>query len=205
VKLSVIGCGYLGAVHAACMTTLGHEVVGIDVDERKIAALREARAPFYEPGLPEILTEASATGRLTFSSDMADAQGADVHFICVGTPQAHGEFRSDLTYVDAATTALRAYVRPGDVVAGKSTVPVGTAERLAGLLAPPGAARGSRCHRTRAGALSAGSSIATPTPTPTPPKTSVPNAAGNALPLIFLRGMFPAVSLSRPPSRENFP
>jgi UDPglucose 6-dehydrogenase len=139
VKISVIGCGYLGAVHAACMTTLGHEVVGIDVDERKIAALREGRAPFYEPGLPEILAEASATGRLTFSSDMADAQGADVHFICVGTPQAHGEFRSDLTYVDAATTALRAYLRPGDVVAGKSTVPVGTAERLAELLAPTGA------------------------------------------------------------------
>ena len=138
-KISVIGCGYLGAVHAACMTTLGHEVVGIDVDERRIAALREARAPFYEPGLPEILAEASATGRLTFSSSMADAQGADVHFICVGTPQAHGEFRSDLTYVDAATTALRAYVRPGDVVAGKSTVPVGTAERLAELLAPTGA------------------------------------------------------------------
>ena len=138
-KISVIGCGYLGAVHAACMAELGHDVVGIDVDERKIAALREGRAPFYEPGLPELLAEVSATGRLSFSTDMADAAGADVHFICVGTPQAHGEFRADLSYVDAATSALRPHLRPGDVVAGKSTVPVGTAERIAESLEETGA------------------------------------------------------------------
>jgi UDPglucose 6-dehydrogenase len=139
VKISVVGCGYLGAVHAACMTTLGHDVVGIDVDERKVAALQAGRAPFYEPGLPELLAEATATGRLRFSTDMADAAGADVHFICVGTPQAHGEFRADLTYVDAAVGALLPHLRPGDVVAGKSTVPVGTAERLAESLAGTGA------------------------------------------------------------------
>jgi len=139
VKISVIGCGYLGAVHAACMAKLGHEVVGIDVDERKVAALATATAPFYEPGLPELLTETAATGRLTFSTDMSAAAGADVHFVCVGTPQAHGEFRADLTYVDAAVTALRPYLRAGDVVAGKSTVPVGTAERLADSLAATGA------------------------------------------------------------------
>ena len=138
-KISVIGCGYLGAVHAACMARLGHEVVGIDVDERKVAALRESRAPFYEPGLPELLEEVAATGRLTFSADMADAEGSDVHFICVGTPQAHGEFRADLSYVDAATSALKPHLRPGDVVAGKSTVPVGTAERLAESLDDTGA------------------------------------------------------------------
>ncbi len=139
VKVSVIGCGYLGAVHAACMATLGHDVVGVDVDERKVAALREGRAPFYEPGLPELLAEAAATGRLRFSGDVADAEGADVHFICVGTPQAHGEFRADLTYVDAAVSALEPYLRQGDVVAGKSTVPVGTAERLAQSIESTGA------------------------------------------------------------------
>ena len=137
-RISVIGCGYLGAVHAACMTVLGHEVVGIDVDERKVEALRAGRAPFFEPGLPELLEQAVATGRLTFSTAMSDAAGADVHFVCVGTPQMHGEFRADLTYVDAAVTALAPYLRPGDVVAGKSTVPVGTAERVARVLAPAG-------------------------------------------------------------------
>lgn len=138
-RVSVIGCGYLGAVHAACMTVLGHDVIGIDVDERKVEALRAGRAPFFEPGLPELLQQATATGRLTFSTSMADAAGADVHFICVGTPQMHGEFRADLTYVDAAVTALAQYVRAGDVVAGKSTVPVGTAERVTRVLAPSGA------------------------------------------------------------------
>lgn len=138
-RLSVIGCGYLGAVHAASMAQLGHDVIGIDVDERKIDALREGRAPFYEPGLPELLTEAGATGRLSFSTDIADAAGADVHFICVGTPQVHGEFRADLTYVNSAVEALRPHLRPGDVVAGKSTVPVGTAEAIAEVLAGTGA------------------------------------------------------------------
>ena len=112
-RLSVIGCGYLGAVHAASMAQLGHDVIGIDVDAKKIDALREGRAPFYEPGLPELLTEAGATGRLSFSTDMADAAGADVHFICVGTPQVHGEFRADLTYVNAATAELQPHLRAG--------------------------------------------------------------------------------------------
>ena len=133
-KISVIGCGYLGAVHAACMATLGHEVVGIDVDEAKIASLREAQAPFFEPGLPELLAEAVATGRLTFTTDIAAAVGARVHFVCVGTPQKANEYAADVSYVDAAFTGLLPHVAPGDVVAGKSTVPVGTAERLAALL-----------------------------------------------------------------------
>ncbi|WP_456825348.1 UDP-glucose dehydrogenase family protein [Cellulomonas sp. P5_E12] len=138
-RVSVIGCGYLGAVHAAAMASLGHDVIGIDVDARKVEALRDGRAPFYEPGLPELLTEAGATGRLSFSTDMADAAGSDVHFICVGTPQVHGEFRADLTYVNAATAALKPYLRPGDVIAGKSTVPVGTAEAIAESLDGTGA------------------------------------------------------------------
>jgi len=120
------------------MAQLGHDVIGIDVDQRKIDALREGRAPFYEPGLPELLTEAGATGRLSFSTDVADAAGAQVHFICVGTPQVHGEFRADLTYVNSAVEALRPHLRAGDVVAGKSTVPVGTAEAIADVLAGTG-------------------------------------------------------------------
>ncbi|GAB3661788.1 UDP-glucose/GDP-mannose dehydrogenase family protein [Nocardioides korecus] len=137
-KISVIGCGYLGAVHAACMAKLGHEVVGIDVDERKIEALREARAPFFEPGLPELLTEAMETGRLSFTTDIAEAAGAKVHFVCVGTPQKKDEYAADVSYVDAAFEGLLPHLAPGDVVAGKSTVPVGTAERLSASLAEHG-------------------------------------------------------------------
>jgi len=139
VKISVIGCGYLGAVHAACMATLGHEVVGIDVDEAKIAALAAGRAPFFEPGLPEVLQQGMAGGKLSFATDIAAAAGADVHFIGVGTPQAPGELRADLQYVDAAVAGLLPLLRPGDVVVGKSTVPVGTAERLAAQFAAVGA------------------------------------------------------------------
>jgi UDPglucose 6-dehydrogenase len=134
VKISVIGCGYLGAVHAACMAELGHEVVGIDVDESKIAALAAGRPPFFEPGLPELLASAIATGRLSFTSDIAAAAGSRVHFIAVGTPQRQGTHAADLTYVDAAVNALAPYLAPGDLVTGKSTVPVGTAARLAELI-----------------------------------------------------------------------
>ncbi|WP_224026857.1 UDP-glucose/GDP-mannose dehydrogenase family protein [Arthrobacter sp. NicSoilC5] len=139
-RISVIGCGYLGAVHAACMAKLGHEVVGIDVDENKIRALSEARAPFFEPALDDLLKEVQATGRLSFTSDMAAAHGSAVHFICVGTPQKKGENAADLSYVDAATFALLPHLEAGDVVVGKSTVPVGTATRLAALIqgAEPG-------------------------------------------------------------------
>ncbi|UCN14083.1 UDP-glucose/GDP-mannose dehydrogenase family protein [Cellulomonas iranensis] len=137
-RISVIGCGYLGAVHAASMASLGHDVVGVDVDPGKVARLAAGTAPFYEPGLPELLAEVGDTGRLTFSTDMADAAGARVHFLCVGTPQQHGEFRADLSYVESAFQALVPHLAPGDVVAGKSTVPVGTAEDLARRLVGTG-------------------------------------------------------------------
>ena len=133
-RISVIGCGYLGAVHAACMAKLGHEVVGIDVDARKIEELSAARAPFFEPGLDNLLREVQDTGRLSFSTDLAAARGSSVHFICVGTPQKKGENGADMTYVDAATTGLLPYLSPSDVVVGKSTVPVGTAARLSDLI-----------------------------------------------------------------------
>ena len=113
------------------MAKLGHEVVGIDVLEGQVAALARGKAPFYEPGLPELLTEASATGRLRFTTDASEAADAEVHFICVGTPQRRGENAADLRYVYGALDDLMPYLKPGDAVVGKSTVPVGTAERLA--------------------------------------------------------------------------
>jgi UDPglucose 6-dehydrogenase len=139
VRISVIGCGYLGAVHAACMADLGHEVVGIDVDPAKVATLASGRAPFFEPGLPELLTSALATGRLSFGTDIEAARGAAVHFVAVGTPQQADSYAADLTFVDAAFAALLPVLAPGDVVVGKSTVPVGTAARLAELVEGAGA------------------------------------------------------------------
>ncbi|MBE0009052.1 MULTISPECIES: UDP-glucose dehydrogenase family protein [unclassified Arthrobacter] len=130
-RISVIGCGYLGAVHAACMAKLGHDVVAIDVDERKISELQAGRSHFFEPGLPELLDEVLQTGRLKFSSEITDARGAQVHFLCVGTPQRKGEYAADLRYVDAAFASLVDSLEEGNLVVGKSTVPVGTAARLA--------------------------------------------------------------------------
>ena len=140
-RISVIGCGYLGAVHSASMAALGHDVVGIDLDGQKVAQLSTGRAPFYEPTLDDLLTEQIHSGRLRFTTDLAAARGAEVHFICVGTPQKRGENGADLRYVDTAVAALAAHLSPGDVIAGKSTVPVGTAARLAEELADtePGA------------------------------------------------------------------
>ncbi len=132
-RISVIGCGYLGAVHAAAMAHLGHDVVGIDVDERRVQALRAGQAPFYEPEFPELLRHALASGRLSFSTDVADAAGARVHFLCVGTPQKRGEYAADLRYVQEAAESLLQVLGPGELVAGKSTVPVGTAAELAAL------------------------------------------------------------------------
>jgi len=95
-KLTVIGCGYLGAVHAACMAQLGHDVIGIDVDAPKVALLASGRTPFFEPGFEEVLQSALASGRLSFTSDMSAAKGSDVHFVCVGTPQKRNEYAADM-------------------------------------------------------------------------------------------------------------
>ncbi|MCW2636457.1 MAG: rkpK [Blastococcus sp.] len=133
-RISVIGCGYLGAVHAASMAELGHDVVGIDVDQDKVNSLAQAKAPFYEPHFEELLERTLATGRLRFSSDFADARGSRVHFVCVGTPQKRGEYAADLRFVEGATESLLDILQAGDLVVGKSTVPVGTAARLADLV-----------------------------------------------------------------------
>ena len=134
-NISVIGCGYLGAVHAASMAELGHRVVGIDTDPWKVESLSAGKAPFYEPGLPELLTSTGETGRLTFSTNIKEAADATVHFLCVGTPQKTGENAADLQFVESGFAAILSIIKPGDVIVGKSTVPVGTAEILAERLA----------------------------------------------------------------------
>src|SRR3954451_21811996 len=123
VVMSVVGCGYLGAVHAASMASLGHDVVGIDVDAAKVAELAAGRPPIFEPGLGELLVEGARSGHLRFTADPAGAPAATVHFICVGTPQRRGENAADLRHVDAAVAQLLPLLKPGDLVVGKSTVP----------------------------------------------------------------------------------
>ncbi len=134
-KLSVIGCGYLGATHAACMSSLGFEVVGIDTDQSKVDLLSSGQLPFYEPGLDTLLADEIKTGRLTFTTDFSAAADADVHFICVGTPQSKEGLAADLTFVKSAVTAISPYLKDGSLVVGKSTVPVGTAQALREILA----------------------------------------------------------------------
>ncbi|MGH3387154.1 MAG: UDP-glucose dehydrogenase family protein [Nocardioidaceae bacterium] len=129
-RISVIGTGYLGAVHAAGMAELGFDVVGIDVDQAKIDALREGRSPFYEPDLEPLLRKHVDSGKLTFSTDLSDAAGADVHFVCVGTPQKRDGLAADMTYVEQSIEALAAHLTEPTLVVGKSTVPVGSAEQL---------------------------------------------------------------------------
>ncbi len=129
-KLSVIGTGYLGATHAACMASLGFEVIGYDTDASKIDLLSKAKVPFYEPDLEELLAEQIKSGRLTFTKNINDLATADVHFICVGTPQVKGGNAADLSYVNSALEGIAQIVKPGGLVVGKSTVPVGTASKL---------------------------------------------------------------------------
>lgn len=135
-NISVIGTGYLGATHAACMAELGFDVIGVDVDPEKIDSLSRGELPFHEPGLPELIRKHVDSGRLRFTTDMSEVGAwGDVHFIAVGTPQVKGGTGADLTYVDAATTSLvRSITKSGALIVGKSTVPVGTAARLYDLV-----------------------------------------------------------------------
>ena len=129
-KLSVIGTGYLGATHAAAMASLGFDVVGVDVDPKKIELLKVGKVPFFEPDLEELLIAEVNSGRLKFTTDFSEARDCDVHFICVGTPQQQGSLAADMKYVDAALDAIAPHAKTGSLIVGKSTVPVGTAERL---------------------------------------------------------------------------
>jgi UDPglucose 6-dehydrogenase len=129
-RLSVLGTGYLGATHAACMAELGFDVIGMDVDEAKIALLSDGQVPFFEPELEPLLRKNIESGRLRFTTSYAEAATADVHFLCVGTPQRKGEYAADMRYVDAVVDGLAPHLDRPTLVVGKSTVPVGTAARL---------------------------------------------------------------------------
>ncbi|XNS26353.1 UDP-glucose/GDP-mannose dehydrogenase family protein [Citricoccus nitrophenolicus] len=142
-RVSVIGTGYLGATHAACMAELGFEVLGLDIDPAKIEALTRGELPFHEPGLPELLLKHVQSGRLRFTTSYEEVGAwADVHFIGVGTPQKPGETAADLRFVDAAVTSLAEHITQDALIVGKSTVPVGTAARLRDLLAETRATAG---------------------------------------------------------------
>ena len=135
-RITVFGTGYLGATHAVAMAELGFDVVGVDVDQAKVDALANGKVPFFEPGLPELLEKNLQTGRLRFTTDAASAvAGADVHFVCVGTPQQRTSHAANLAFVESATTVIARNLTKDAVIVGKSTVPVGTAARLRELVA----------------------------------------------------------------------
>jgi UDPglucose 6-dehydrogenase len=142
-RMTVIGIGYLGAVHAACMAHLGHEVLGVDTDAERIVTLAGGKAPFFEPGLGQLVSSGVRSGRLRFSTSLAEAaEFGDVHFICVGTPQRATGYGADISAVESVVTQLGQAVRRPCLIIGKSTVPVGTAAGLAEKLVhlSPGAA-----------------------------------------------------------------
>lgn len=136
IRVSVIGTGYLGATHATAMAELGFDVVGVDTDAAKVAALAEGRLPFFEPGLPELMAVHLASGRLRFTTDLASAVAeSDVHFVCVGTPQRATSHAANLDYVEQAVCAVARALTHDGLIVGKSTVPVGTAAHLRELVA----------------------------------------------------------------------
>lgn len=135
-RITVIGTGYLGTAHAACLAELGFEVLGLDVNPDQIVALRAGRLPFFEPGLAELLEQGMASGRLRFAMSYQEAaEFGDVHFVCVGTPQQEGSDHADLSMVYRCVETLAPRLTRPCLVVGKSTVPVGTATALAGRLA----------------------------------------------------------------------
>ena len=134
-RLTVIGTGYLGTTHAACMADLGFEVLGVDIDETKIARLAAGEVPFYEPELEQVLRKNLETGRLRFTTSFADVGDfGDVHFLCVGTPQRKDDYAADLSALHAAVDALAPHLSRPCLVVGKSTVPAGTAVGVAQTL-----------------------------------------------------------------------
>ncbi|MFE3189141.1 UDP-glucose dehydrogenase family protein [Nocardia sp. NPDC059240] len=134
-RISVIGTGYLGATHAAGMAELGFEVLGVDNNEAKAAALSVGKVPFHEPGLPELLAGHVAGGRLRFGTSLVEAaEFADVHFLCVGTPPGVNG-AADLSQLYSALDGLVPHLTRNCLIVGKSTVPVGTAEALTARIA----------------------------------------------------------------------
>jgi UDPglucose 6-dehydrogenase len=133
-RLTVIGTGYLGLTHAVCLADLGHEVVAIDVDERKIAMASRGELPFFEPGLEPLLRKNLDAGRLRFASSYAEAaRFGKAHFLCVNTPEAT-DGRADLRFVTSAIDTLAPNLISRCLVVGKSTVPPGTARSILGRI-----------------------------------------------------------------------
>jgi UDPglucose 6-dehydrogenase len=135
VRIAIIGAGYVGLVSGACFAEFGTEVVAVDTDAAKVAALRSGRIPIYEPGLDKLVADNLAEGRLRFTTEIAEAvKGAEAVFLAVGTPSRRGDGHADLTYVFAAAEQVaRAAVNPF-VLVTKSTVPVGTGGQLKDLV-----------------------------------------------------------------------
>jgi len=134
-RISVIGTGYLGVTHAACMASLGHDVVALDVDQDKVTSLAAGIVPFHEPGLPELLQESLSAEKIHFTTDWTDvASQADVHFLCVGTPQSPESPAADLSQIKSAISSLAPLLTKPCLVVGKSTVPVGTAKWISEYL-----------------------------------------------------------------------
>ncbi|MBA2558571.1 MAG: UDP-glucose/GDP-mannose dehydrogenase family protein [Propionibacteriales bacterium] len=129
-RISVLGTGYLGATHAACLAACGHDVVGIDANPERVTLLSTGRAPFHEPGLDDLLSAGVRNGNLGFSTDYAAVRDCEVHFLCVGIPQAPGRYAADLSALDAVVTSLGPLLDRPCLVVGKSTVPVGTAAEV---------------------------------------------------------------------------
>lgn len=135
-KIAIVGSGYVGLVTGVCLADFGHDVVCIDKDQRKIAALEQGEIPIYEPGLSDLVASNVAAGRLTFTTNLASAvPGADVVFIAVGTPSRRGDGHADLSFVYAVAREVAASVSGFTVVATKSTVPVGTGDEVAHIIA----------------------------------------------------------------------
>jgi UDPglucose 6-dehydrogenase len=131
-RLTVLGTGYLGMTHAACMASLGFDVLGVDNDPQKVDQLNAGHLPIYEPGLDELLRGGLRSGRLAFTTSYPKAAAfGDVHFICTGTPPQPGSDHADLSQVHDCMAALVPLLDRPCLVVGKSTVPVGTARRLA--------------------------------------------------------------------------
>lgn len=140
-RITVIGTGYLGATHAACLADLGHDVRGIDIDAGKVATLMRGQVPFHEHGLDELLRRGVDSGRLRFATEFDAADAPDLVFICAGTPQRADGIAADIGQVVASVRSVVPLLARDTVVVGKSTVPVGTAaalQLLADDLAPDG-------------------------------------------------------------------
>jgi UDPglucose 6-dehydrogenase len=147
-RITVLGTGYLGATHAACMAELGYEVLGVDVDHAKVTALSEGRVPFFEPELEPLLRKHVESGRLRFTTSYEEAADfGDVHFICVGTPQRDGEYAADMSYIDATIESLVPKLTRPALIVGKSTVPVGSSSWPP---VPPSSWPGARSSPARA-------------------------------------------------------